>query len=553
MTELVTAAQMKSIEAAAIASGEVTGLELMERAGRGVVEAVFAEWPELQAGTFRAVVLCGPGGNGGDGFVVARLLKEWGWEVEVFLYGTPEGMPPDARVNYERWFGMGEVLPLPSAFEASFQSPDVVVDALFGIGLKRPVSGLGLTFLDMWEARQSLRPNNRKGIAYIAIDLPSGVCSDSGRTLMSQSFRGISEGVAAAPAAAVDLTVTFHSMKLGHVLDEGPRNCGKVRVCDIGLKLIGEPIRLVEPGPFRLMKRLGHKFSHGHALILSGPPGHGGAARLSARGALRIGAGLVTVACPQGALAENAARLDAVMLRVVEDGAALATVLEDARINALCVGPGLGLDARAAGVVATVLEVSRSRGKPGTAPTTNAAVPGLTRDVERTNPVSVVLDADALTILSRHPDLFAALHKNCILTPHSGEFARLFPDIAAKLAAPATTGPAYSKVDATREAAARAGCVVLFKGADTVIADPSGKCSINSAQYDRAAPWLATAGSGDVLAGFIAGLLARGFAPMQAAETAAWLHVECARSFGPGLIAEDLAEELPKVFRALGV
>ena len=536
MTELLTAAQMKSIEAAAIASGEVTGLELMERAGRGVVDAVFAEWPELQAGTFRAVVLCGPGDNGGDGFVVARLLKEWGWEVEVFLYGTPVGMPPDARVNYERWLAMGAVLPLPSAFEASFQSPDVVVDALFGIGLKRPVSGLGLTFLDMWEARQSLRPNNRKGIAYIAIDLPSGVCSDSGRTLMSQSFRGISEGVAAAPAAAVDLTVTFHSMKLGHVLDEGPRNCGKVRVCDIGLKLIGEPIRLVEPGPFRLMKRLGHKCSHGHALILSGPPGHGGAARLSARGALRIGAGLVTVACPQGALAENAARLDAVMLRVVEDGAALATVLEDARINALCVGPGLGLDARAVGVVLAALAVSRSRVKPGTA-----------------QPLRVVLDADALTLIARDPARFDLLHDNCILTPHSGEFARLFPDIAAKLAAPATTGPAYSKVDATREAAARAGCVVLFKGADTVIADPSGKCSINSAQYDRAAPWLATAGSGDVLAGFIAGLLARGFAPMQAAETAAWLHVECARSFGPGLIAEDLPDQLPKVFRALRV
>ena len=165
----------------------------------------------------------------------------------------------------------------------------------------------------------------------------------------------------------------------------------------------------------------------------------------------------------------------------------------------------------------------------------------------------VVLDADALTALSEVPELFALLHQGCVLTPHGGEFTRLFPDIAAKLEEPAVRGPAYSKVDATREAAARAGCVVLFKGADTVIADPSGRCSINSAAYERSAPWLATAGSGDVLAGFICGLLARGFAPMQAAETAAWLHVECARSFGPGLIAEDLPEELPKVFRALGV
>ncbi len=569
MTELLTAAQMKSIEAAAIASGEVTGLELMERAGRGVVDAVFAEWPELQAGTFRAVVLCGPGGNGGDGFVVARLLREWGWEVEVFLYGTPEGMPPDARVNYERWLAMGEV-GVASAFDPWNTDAALYVDALFGIGLSRCLAA------DAFLVAKALENSSQNHSAkLVSVDVPSGLCADSGKDL----------SVGNALAIRPDLTVSFGYWKLGHALGDGAERCGKLVIKSIGLDLrkamraLGErydpltktkPKGLVvgllegidlQPGYSGLTSILdkgwvetsGHKFSHGHALILSGPAGHGGAARLAARGALRIGAGLVTVACATEALAENAARLDAVMLRVVEDGAGLATVLEDARINALCVGPGLGLDARAAGVVATVLEVSRSRGKPRTAPTTNAAVPGLTRDVERTNPVSVVLDADALTILSRHPDLFAALHKNCILTPHSGEFARLFPDIAAKLAAPATTGPAYSKVDATREAAARAGCVVLFKGADTVIADPSGKCSINSAQYDRAAPWLATAGSGDVLAGFIAGLLARGFAPMQAAETAAWLHVECARSFGPGLIAEDLPDQLPKVFRALRV
>ena len=166
---------------------------------------------------------------------------------------------------------------------------------------------------------------------------------------------------------------------------------------------------------------------------------------------------------------------------------------------------------------------------------------------------SLLLDADALTILSQRPDLFAALHENCVLTPHAGEFARLFPDIAAKLNAQATQSPAYSKVDATREAAKRAGCVVLFKGADTVIAAPDGRCAIGSAAYDRCAPWLATAGSGDVLAGFITGLLARGYPPFDAACTGAWLHVECAREFGPGLIAEDLADQLPAVFRRLGV
>jgi NAD(P)H-hydrate repair Nnr-like enzyme with NAD(P)H-hydrate dehydratase domain len=298
-----------------------------------------------------------------------------------------------------------------------------------------------------------------------------------------------------------------------------------------------------------------HKYSHGHALILSGPSGRGGAARLAARGALRIGAGVVTVGCPPEAIAENAARLDAVMLRGVADGLALEEALEDKRINALCVGPGLGLDARGQEVVAVAL------GMP---------VPGLTRDLASgggdhghggpgsgpgrgKHARTMVLDADALTILSHHPDLFAALHEGCILTPHAGEFARLFPDIAEKLSEPATKGPAYSKVDATREAAKRAGCVVLFKGPDTVIAEPSARCAINSAHYDRAAPWLATAGSGDVLAGFITGLLARGFSPFDAACTGAWLHVECALSFGPGLIAEDLPEELPKVFRALGL
>jgi hydroxyethylthiazole kinase-like uncharacterized protein yjeF len=552
MTELLTAAQMRAIEQAAIASGEVTGLELMERAGRGVVEAVFEEWPELRATSHRAVVLCGPGNNGGDGFVVARLLKEWGWEVEVFLYGDPERLPPDARVNYERWVGMGEVKELGLNISVYGNEPDLVVDALFGTGLSRPVTGIGLTLLEMHEERRALWTNTKwgRGVPHAAIDLPSGLCSDSGRPLATEHFRGIGEGVAAAKTGAADLTVTFHAMKLGHILDLGPDLCGKVRVCDIGLAASGDAVELCEPWVRDLGKRLEHKYSHGHALILSGPSGRGGAARLAARGALRIGAGVVTVGCPLDAIPEHAARLDAVMLRGVADGDALAGALEDQRINALCVGPGLGVDARGKDLVGVAL------GMP---------VPGSTRDLSSGGgeggtggPGSgpgrgLVLDADALTILSQNPDLFTALHDRCVLTPHAGEFARLFPDIAERLAAPATKGPAYSKVDATREAAKRAGCVVLYKGPDTVIADPSGRCAINSAHYDRAAPWLATAGSGDVLAGFITGLLARGFQPFDAACTGAWLHVECALSFGPGLIAEDLPEELPKVFRALGV
>lgn len=582
MTELLTAAQMRAVEAAAIASGEVTGLELMERAGRGVVEAIFEEWPALKAGSYRAVVLCGPGNNGGDGFVVARVLKEWGWEVEVFLYGDPERLPPDARVNYERWLGMGEVR-ASEEFDP-WEHRDLYVDALFGTGLTRQLDAEAYRLVSELGAER-----------VVAIDCPSGHCLDSGRAL----FKGDSLEVAAS------LTVTFQFPKIGHFLGNAPLAFGRVQVADIGLDTQSAMIELGalhdvkrrrRRDPAAVVARLdldkfhassheqtgaplgkyqnGHKYTHGHALILSGGAGRGGAARLAARGALRIGAGLVTVGCPPEALTENAARLDAVMLKPVADADAFGRVLEDTRINALLLGPGLGTGEREVALVAVALGVSAGGPPPGDAPPPPSPphkgeggreepgagqadmalpLPLVGRGEGRGAPRPLVLDADALTILAREPGLFAALHPNCVLTPHAGEFARLFPDIAEKLAAPATKGPAYSKVDATREAAKRAGCVVLYKGPDTVIADPEGRCSINSAHYDRAAPWLATAGSGDVLSGFITGLLARGFAAMQAAETAAWLHVECARKFGPGLISEDLPEQLPAVFRDLGL
>ena len=566
MTELLTAAQMRAIEQAAIASGEVTGLELMERAGRGVVEAIFEEWPEMARAPGKAVVLCGPGNNGGDGFVVARLLKGQDWDVEVFLYGDEAKLPPDAAENCRRWRELGEITQIRDDNQISLRAydsehVDLFIDAFFGTGLRRPVEGdMREEFLGVLSGQMAgaetwpVAPKHR----IVAVDMPSGLCSDSGRVISTSRFPMF---------AKADLTVTFHNAKRGHYLAWGSQACGVLRVVDLGIRdrltrshrhylelrsknhALGLAVRLVaaskdqnwRPSPLRKSIALRqypqermHKYRHGHALILSGGVGKGGAARLVARGALRIGAGLVTVGCPPEAIAENAARLDAVMVREVARAGSLASLLEGRRINALCVGPGIGVGILArttvlAGVAATTPKSYLDRG-------------------------GCVVDADALTSFKGDPEtLFAALHENCVLTPHGGEFARLFPDIAAKLAEPATRGPAYSKVDATRDAAARAGCVVLYKGADTVIAGPSGRCAINSAHYDRAAPWLATAGSGDVLAGFITGLMARGFAPMHAAETAAWLHVECALSFGPGLIAEDLPEELPKVFRKLGL
>lgn len=550
MTAILTAAEMRALERAAIDSGAVTGLELMERAGRGVVEAILAEWPGIEDGTRRSVVLCGPGNNGGDGFVVARLLRERGWEVEA-LAGATRNLPPDAQANHDRLKPSVRIEPLdlrdPDAFhlavdEAILRSSSscLVVDAIFGLGLCeefRAVEHIGMKIrTGFWDGDVAVK--------VVSIDVPSGLAADSGEVL------GKSELHNGQPFAfSADLTVTFQHFKPGHLLADGPTICHKVVVADLGLAgysgvmrskaarsggswtwwQSAEPLR----GHGGVRKNTGHKYDHGHALILAGGCGHGGAARLAARGALRIGAGLVTLAVPPAALQENAARLDAVMLLSVRDPEALAEHLGDARLNALCVGPGFGLGKKQAAMLAALLD---------------ASAPG-----EAGKGRTVVLDADALTLLSRDEVLRAKLHAACVLTPHEGEFVRLFPAIDVKWRAPATTGPAFSKVDAAREAAASVGCVVLLKGPDTVIAEPSGRAAINSAAYDRAAPWLATAGSGDVLAGFIAGLLARGFSPFDAACTAAWLHVECARSFGPGLIAEDLPEELPKVFRALGL
>jgi hydroxyethylthiazole kinase-like uncharacterized protein yjeF len=458
------------------------------------------------------------------------LLKERRWEVEVFLYGDEAKLPPDAAENCRRWREKGAVLSATKCRQRlekallALTRDDLSVDAIFGTGLSRGFDeDLRSVYQTWFTARLSSFFSN------VCVDIRSGICSDSGREIgSSAAFDG-------------ELHVTFHRPKLAHFLGLASPYCEKLVVADIGLEkwsktssghaesdqIVHSTLRWPSFTRDELRKTaFDHKYTHGHALILSGGVGKGGAARLAARGALRIGAGLVTVGPPPAAIIENAAQLNAVMLRPVADADALAEILKDDRLNALCLGPGLGVGAHTLGLAAAALAAKRG----------------------------TVLDADALTSFVEDPSkLFALLHDKCVLTPHLGEFARLFPDIAEKLAEPATKGPAYSKVDATREAAARAGCVILLKGSDTVIADPQGRAAINSAHYDRAAPWLATAGSGDVLAGMITGLLARGFGPMPAAETAAWLHVEAARKFGPGLIAEDLPEMLPAVFRDLGL
>ena len=558
--KLLTAAQMRAIEQAAIDSGEVTGLELMERAGAGVVEAIFEWRPELTTGERRAVILCGPGNNGGDGFVVARLLKERGWTVDAFLYGNGAKLPPDAAENARRWREMdGETLPLSEEnlnHRVGLESGDalLVMDALFGTGLTRscdePLAAVE-KMLDMI-ANVSLW----REVYWVAIDMPSGLCADSGRLLGKRGFEA-------------DLTVTFHALKHGHCLAQGPDYCCTLRHVDIGLDrrtarraladlhdlrntprdldkhLVGSPAPAIYATRLR-KSEFSHKYSHGHALNVSGGMARTGAARLAARGALRVGAGLVTVASPPGALMENAAHLTAIMPRKMKGADGLRDILSDNRINAVAIGPGCGVGEETRALVEVALSRAETRDLDG-------------QRADQRGPASsagqrtTVLDADALTSFSGDPEaLFTAIKASpcaVILTPHGGEFARLFPDIAEKLAETPTKGPAYSKVDATREAAARSGATVLYKGPDTVIARPDGRCSIVAAVYERAAPWLATAGSGDVLAGMIAGLAARGLS--DPAESAAWLHQECGRALGPGLIAEDIPEAIPGVMKRL--
>lgn len=514
MQVILTAEQMRAAERAAMDAGGVTGLELMARAGAAVVAAILAEWPDLATAPGRARIWCGPGNNGGDGFVVARLFRERGWQLDVRLSGDPDRLPPDARASHDAWCALGPVTPLT----APAAPVDLEVDALFGTGLARPVEDPWL-----WEILRGFgeatdtRALGGRAARTVAIDIPSGLHADSGRILGNLPEHGCR-------APRVMLTVTFHRPKLGHYLGEGPDLCGRLVVRDIGLDAVPAAapgyVRLVgPPSAAAVDKAGGHKFSHGHALVLAGGAGRTGAARLAARAALRIGAGLVTLGVPEMAQAEVAAQITAAMMTRIDDAAGLGAVLQDPRLSSLCLGPGLG-QARARALLPVALADGRA----------------------------CVVDADALSAFRDDPDtLFGMLHRRCILTPHQGEFARLFPDLA--------QDTDCSRTVAARRAAERAGCTVLLKGPDTVIADPDGGVLLHGACYDRAAPWLATAGAGDVLAGMIAGLLARDTGAEETvsrlAARAVWLHVDCARAFGPGLIAEDLPGMLPQVLAAL--
>ncbi len=480
-SEILNVAQMYAADAAAAAAG-IDSLTLMENAGAGVAKIILAEFAPKSV-----LVLCGPGNNGGDGFVIARHLRKAGIAVQLSLLASVPSAG-DAAVMARRW----RRKPL-SLLAAELDGVDLVVDALFGAGLKRAISG---------DARALLQQICDRRMTSVAVDIPSGIDGNSGE------LRGI-----ALPAA---MTVTFFRSKPGHYLMPGRRYCGRLRVIDIGipdrvLEDIGATLFLNEPALWRddfpWPSVEGHKYGRGHAIVLSGPRAKSGAARLAARGALRIGAGLVTVAAPTSAVAENAAHLTAVMLEAWKTVDDFRRLIRDPRLNAVLLGPGAGVGR---GTRAKVLSALKLRKQ-------------------------VVLDADVLSSFKDRPqDLFAAIQSPCVLTPHEGEFARLFNFKGDKLAR-------------ARKAARKSGAIVVLKGADTVIAAPDGRAAINN----NAPPTLATAGSGDVLAGLCLGLLAQAMPAFEAACAAVWIHGAAARQFGFGLIAEDLPEMVPLVLDEL--
>ncbi|QRM55515.1 NAD(P)H-hydrate dehydratase [Sinorhizobium sp. BG8] len=485
---VVTPAEMAAIDRSAAASG-IDSYGLMLKAGSAAGAAALRHYP----GALRYVVLCGPGNNGGDGYIAAALLYEAGASVDVYSLGDTAALTGDAARAFSD-------LAYPTKPLATYvpRPGDVVIDALFGAGLARDVPA---------EVRDVVSAVTARDLPVIAVDLPSGLCGRMG------TVRGT--------AFTATHTVTFMCRKPGHVLLPGRLLCGSIEVFDIGIPprvVIAEShhLRVNSPTVWRMAlpssQPEAHKYNRGHLVVFSGGALTTGAARLSATAGLRAGAGLVTIFAPRDALATNAAHLTAIMLKEVGDVADVQAKAADPRISAFVLGPGFGDLKKARALVLALSD------RP------------------------LVLDADGITAFREDPDvLFSAFREGpvrLVLTPHDGEFARLFPDLAADTE--------LSKVERARKAAARSHAVVVMKGADTVIAAPDGRALVN----ENAPPWLATAGSGDVLAGIVGAHLAKGMPAFEAAAAAVWRHGEAGERAGEGMTAEDLAASIRPIGQA---
>ena len=413
-----------------------------------------------------ALVLCGPGNNGGDGYVIARHLAARGGTVRVAASGEPRSQA--ARAMRERWDGPVE--PLAEAAPAA-----LLIDALFGTGMARPLDPAIAGPLERLAAAAAIR---------IAVDLPSGVGTDDGALL--------------GPAIAFDMTVALAVLKPAHRLQPAAALMGRLVLADIGIpgrSALGEIARprLPAPGPGD------HKYTRGHVVVAQGAMS--GAALLSAMAAQRGGAGYVTLAAAAAAKGATERAGQGGPASLVHRSAPLDEILADRRVGAALIGPGLGRDAAGRALLDAALASDRP----------------------------LVLDADALMLL----DVDAVLPGLPVLTPHEGEFAALFGKLEG------------SRIARARAAAAAIGAVVVLKGADSVVASPDGRAAIAA----PAPGWLASAGTGDVLAGLIAANRARGLEAFEAACAGVWLHGRAAELAGAGLIADDL---IGRLAQALG-
>lgn len=483
---LLTPNQMGRADALAVKYG-VSSQTLMENAGRAVAEYIIASTAKCET-----LVLCGPGNNGGDGFVVARHLAVRGWPVTLALFGNREALRGDALIQSEKWGG--EVSPATSGV---MEGKRLIVDALLGAGLDRDAGG-GLETL--------VEAINGSGARVVAIDVPSGIDGGDGQV------RGL--------AVEANATVTFFRKKPGHLLLPGRVYCGELVCRDIGIS--ESVLEEIEVKTFENGKSLwtlpraqlaDHKYARGHCVVVSGPVLRTGAARLAARAALRAGAGLVTISGQSDALAVHANHVTAIILAAAENADDLGEILEDRRKNAVVIGPALGVGSGTRQIASTALASG----------------------------AALVLDADVMSSFAKTPTTLFDMIKSdrdrpVVLTPHEGEFGRLW------------TGLRGSKLDRARAAAELSGGVVVLKGPDTIIAAPDGWAAINA----NAPATLATAGSGDVLAGIIGGLLAQGMSGRAAAAAGVWLHAEAATNFGgAGLTADDLPDLIPAAFASV--